>query len=151
MELEVTGVEQLARLAKACRAAGTPGKGLRRELLRGIREATKPAPRAVKASAMARLPRRGGLAARVARGSVKTSVKTSGKHVGVTVRATSEMDIKRMDKGRLRAPLFGNRDHWHEQRVPPGWFTEPMQRTAPAVRAGIQAALERTKREVERL
>ena len=33
------------------------------------------------------------------------------------------MDLRSLDEGRLRHPLFGDREHWYQQNLKPGWFT----------------------------
>ncbi len=33
------------------------------------------------------------------------------------------MDLRSLDRGRLRHPLFGNREHWYNESVPRGWWT----------------------------
>jgi hypothetical protein len=67
------------------------------------------------------------------------SVQTSTREAKVTVAAVSGMDLPRIDKGRVRHPTFGNREHWETQSVPPGFFT----RTVLARAAGFRSAAER--------
>lgn len=54
------------------------------------------------------------------------------------------MDLRSLDQGRLRHPLFGNRGHWYQQKVPKGWWTKSLNRAADRkVRKEMVAALER--------
>ncbi|GAA4358405.1 hypothetical protein [Angustibacter luteus] len=120
---------------------------LRKRVTRGIREATQPMKDAVKASALAELPHRGGLNQLVARSRISNSVRTSSRSAGVQLKATNDHDIKAMDRGRLRHPTFG-RTGWVTQKIGPGWWSRPLEKTAPQVRDGIQKALNDIGRDI---
>jgi len=140
-EIRVTGANRLA--AVAARVKQTGDKDLRRELFRGIQRATKPARAEVKANATRVLPTSGGLAQVVARSRVSTKTRMRGQQVGVRITGQSDMDIASINRGRLRHPLFGDRGHWYSQQVRPGFFTEPLERMAPQVRAELLAVIDR--------
>lgn len=111
---------------------------LRRELLKSIRTAAKPLAEAARTSALGTLPKEGGLNERVA--SSKITSRTSLSTRSARVRLVSSMGRRRLrdiDRGRLRHPVFGNRDVWVTQQVTPGWWTKPMEDGAPAVRKAI--------------
>jgi hypothetical protein len=59
----------------------------------------------------------------------------------VTVAAASDIDVRSLDRGRLRHPLYGNRRHWYDQKVTPGWFTKTLQRQAERVRRELIGVL----------
>jgi hypothetical protein len=110
-----------------------------RELGSELHQEAEPIPAAVRAAAHNLLPEAGGLAGLVADSRMGVSVQTSTREAKVTVAAVSGMDLPRIDKGRVRHPVFGNREHWETQSVPPGFFT----RTVLARAAGFRSAAER--------
>jgi hypothetical protein len=147
LELRPLRGKDLADLGRALKAAG--GTELRKELLRGIREGSKPTIRKVKASAERNLPRRGGLAARVARSKISTRTKLSGSSAGVRIVAQGDMDVEALDAGRLRHPVFG-RGGWAEQSVPQGWFSKPIVDDARQIRKGIEEVMQDVADKIER-
>ena len=85
---------------------------LEKDLLAGTREALKPIRADVKAEALAKLPKRGGYAALLAR-SVKVSTRVTGGNkivarVSVTASGKREKrDLPAVNRGVLRHPVFG--------------------------------------------
>lgn len=145
--MQVTGAAQLANLSKALKAAGQ-GQ-LRRELLRGIRQATAPAKSTIPQSARDKLPRRGGLNEYIATGLKVTSRSSlSGAEARVRIVATDppRHDIQALDRGVVRYPVFGNRQVWRSHPVEPGFFTDPCVALAPGARQQIAAARDRVLR-----
>lgn len=141
--VQITGGQQFANLSKVLRAAGGD---LRKEYLRDIRKATAPAKEGIPNSARATLPRRGGLNETVANDlKVTTRTSLSGPTAKVSIIATDppHHDIKNMNLGRIRKPLFGDRDHWYSQSVPPLFFTNYCLSLAPEARRQIAAGTDR--------
>ncbi len=134
----------MASLSKALKAAGgtADSKALRKELLKGIQRASRPLKEAAQSSARANLPQSGGLAETVGQAKFRTKTISGGKRVGVRVVATGKHNIRAMDRGRLRHPVFGNRAVWVEQSIKPGWFSDAIQDGAPRVRAEIVLVME---------
>ena len=59
------------------------------------------------------------------------------------------MDLQRLDDGRLRHPLFGDRGHWYSQPVKPGWWSDSLRKAADQkVHREILSALDRVARKV---
>ena len=60
-----------------------------------------------------------------------------------------QMDVASLNRGRLRHPLFGNRKHWYDQAVKPGFWDDAMKRgegeTRRLVVAALDAAIQRLK------
>lgn len=133
VDISVEGAEQFRALARHLRDVGD--KDLRKELYRGIERATKPLKQAAKESAAENLPRSGGLARDVAASRFSTR-KRAGRDPGISIRATGKRvsDVRALDRGRLRHPVFGNRGVWVTQTVRPGWFTEAIDDKAAVVR-----------------
>lgn len=143
---EIHGAEQLAALSRRLRAAGE--KDLQRELSKAITASMKPLRTALPRSALAKLPRRGGLAKRVAGSKLRNTRRNTGRAVGLRLTATNADNIRRIDRGEVRHPVFGH-GPWQTQRVTPGWFTEPTQALAPQARAQVEAAMNEVTRKIE--
>lgn len=127
VSVSVHGANELGRLQRDLKAAGR--KDLRRELSRGIQKAAKPLRAVPAVAALASLPKDGGLAERVA-GS-KFSVRTrAGRNPGVRVVGAGDLDLRSLNRGRLRHPLFGHRHYWYTQLVPPHWFDDALEKAA---------------------
>ena len=137
--LVIRGTEDLEKLARALKHVGSGP--LRRELLRTIQRATRPFPQAVKGRARSTLPQRGGLAALVAGSRVTTRSRIQGRTVGVSVTASSGVNVEAIDHGRLHHPLFGDKGHWYTQTVQPGWFTKPAQAMTGEIHADVSRSL----------
>lgn len=145
MVVRVEGAEQLRRLALDLKAAGDVE--LRRELFKGLSRALKPAKPAVQRAMREKLPSGGGLAARVAETTVlKRKIKTMGRSVGAGIYGDGKLDIGSLDRGRVRHPLFGNRKHWYDTEIEPGFFTHTLHELEPEVRAEFIAAMDRVER-----
>jgi hypothetical protein len=143
-DFEVRGSADLKRVAREIKAAGD-GR-LRREMLRGIRDAVKPGIPAIRESAASTLPKRGGLADRVA--SQPFSVRTSLAAGKVSVVGKGMKELKDIDAGRVRHPVYGDRSRWAQQAVTPGFFTKPLERRAPSIRAGVLRAVSDVARKI---
>lgn len=134
---KVSGADDLELLAK--RLKEISGTELKKELLRGIRETNKPTIARIKDSARANLPKRGGLADRVARETIGTRTRLTGDSAGVRIQRKRG---RALNAGRLRKPLFGNRKHWYDQPVAKDWFDKPIEDDAPQIRRGLQRVME---------
>jgi hypothetical protein len=123
--MRITGANQLAALAKDLKAAGD--KDLRKELLKGLRNAAKPlAKEAAPKAAREGLPKRGGLNEYVAASKFAVRTRTTGQGAGVRiVGAKKGHDIKATDEGEFRHPVFGGKT-WVVQHIKPGWWTDGM-------------------------
>lgn len=108
----------------------------RKELVKQLRkDVRKPVPqirRAIKARALATLPKSGGLNRWAAGTRVTVQVRASARNVTATLSggrnsAGGRSDIKRLDRGTIRHPSWGRRGRgqWHVQRVTSGFFTVP--------------------------
>jgi hypothetical protein len=138
-DFEVHGADQFLRLSKALKEAGQTG--LRKELNKGLREATKPLIAQTRVAA-SRLPQRGGLAARVAKTPQRVQVRT-GRDPGVRIVVPkSSSGARAADAGQVRHPVFGNRKVWVTQKVTGGWFSDTLRDGASVVRPKLRDALE---------
>jgi hypothetical protein len=146
VDIEVTGAEQFAAVAKRLRAAGEEGKGLQKELQAAISKEAKPAGRYVAASAGSNLPHRGGLGYAVAGANISVAVQRTSVRMRLK---TKGWDLAAMDRGRLRHPVFGNREVWVTQKIRPRLFTVPFQKSAPRVREQIVKAVDDVAKRIE--
>jgi hypothetical protein len=147
IDIQVKGVRDFVALTKRLRAAAD--KDLTKELSRAISKAVVPLRRDLRNSARTILPKRGGLAERVARTPVRVNKRTGGFEAGVRVIAVSKSQIVAINKGTVRHPLYANRQHWFNQAVTPGWWTTPTEQIAPTVRDEIVQAINIVVRKIE--
>lgn len=145
VDFEISGGAEIARLSKALKDAGRTG--LRKELNKGLRDAAKPLIVKSRAEAQRRLPRRGGLAAKIAKAPQRVAVRLDGVSIVAGKRRSASGTT---NNGTVRHPVFGNRKVWVVQRVTPGWFEAPMRDGAAEVRPELQAAMERIAEKVVR-
>lgn len=148
VRIRINGAMQMRQVGAELRAMGVEGKVFRRELLAGIRAAAAPAPAAAKAHARQILPKAGGLNDLIANDRVSVRSRLTGKGVGV--RITNPKGGTALDEGQLRHPVYRNRTNWVLQRVRPGWFSEPMEQTSPAVTGAVLAVILRARRSLDR-
>jgi hypothetical protein len=87
---------------------------------------------------------------------LKTTVRFAGLRPGVSVTVSSPTggtkggrDVRALEQGTLRHPLFGNKNFWYRTRVKPRWAELTMRATRPAIVHEIDAELEAVKRDVE--
>ena len=145
--LETRGADDLAKLARRLKEVGD--KGLRRELYRGMQRATKPMKAAGRRAALADFPQRGGLNVRIARSRMSTKTRTAGKSLGVAIVVSSPLDLKAIERGRVRHPVFGNRKVWVTQDVKPHVITGAFAADEPQARREILAAIGDVARKLE--
>lgn len=134
------GAAELREVAVRLRATGQVG--LRTVMARNIRVATLPAADRVRRSALATLPRSGGLNEWVADSVLRTSVTTGARTAGVALRMRKTgHDLKAIDAGIARHPVYGNPKNWAVTHVHPGFFTTPLEAMKPEVTAACVAAM----------
>lgn len=148
-------VDELARSlnAVAVRLRELGDEGLVRELQRNVGRAVDPLKTRIPAALRPHLPDRYAdeLAGEL-KVSRSTSLSVAGDIAQVTVLAKTtgvkKRKLAQLDDGRLVHPLFGRfprrdpRNRWFEQAVEPGWFTDPVEESVPAVRQAIEEALD---------
>lgn len=140
-DFEITGTGDFLRLSRALKDAGR-GE-LRKELNKGIRTAAKPVIAATRSEALSRLPQRGGLARQVAKEPQRIEVRTGARTAGVRVVVGRKRGGARgANRGVIRHPVFGNRERWVDQQVPPDWFDKPARRSAPRIRRAVERSME---------
>ena len=148
-KFEAKGAEDFLRASKALKAAGE--QELRKELNKALRDAAKPLIADTRAEAERILPKRGGLAKRVAKTPQRVQVRTGQDTAGVRiVVGKSNSGARAANEGTVRHPVFGDRDKFVEQRVPPGWFTRPLEEGAPTVEPFLEQAIDNVLQQIVR-
>ncbi len=112
-------------------------RDLTRELRKGQRAAFRPLQKEIKAEALATLPKAGGYNVVMSK-AVKVTITTGTGAKALTARiyATGKAearDVKRVNEGVLRHPLFGHRKSWHTTKVRAGFVDRPVERLADQV------------------
>jgi hypothetical protein len=148
MPYRIEGAEQLALVGRAVRSLGADRK-IVNEMTKEIRRAVPPIRSAVKQNAIAYLPKRGGLNRWVARGRITANVRRSANNAGVTIvdgknSLKKRTDMRAINAGTTRAPLFGDRSNWYSHAVRPGFFDDAItQEGADAFREAVIIAVDR--------
>lgn len=141
IDTDLRGVGDLEDLGRALKAMGDSGKGLRRELYRGLNSVTKEARGELREVIPAVLPQRGGLAAEVQSAArFSTKPKLGGKFIGVTIWGKARgRDMRLLTGKRLRHPVYGNRNRWVTQTagVQPSIMLAKFQDQKPAVQRAV--------------
>lgn len=145
----------LADLRKLGDAYKSGDKKLRARTSKSLRESASVLARAVPRIGSEKMPKRGGLAARLAEARGAVTVSLSSQRVSVSIRAKSVEGyaLRKIDQGIVRHPVFGEkrlklskdgslRSAWVAQRVPEHAFTDAFEAGAPLVRAKLRLAVQ---------
>jgi hypothetical protein len=143
--LDITGGEDFARVAKRLKDAGD--RELTRELNKAVREAMAPARRAMEQSLDQNLPHRGGFDRKL-RGEVKFRIVRRAN--GLRLTTSHRYQLRLIDQGRVRHPLFADRGHWYTTTIEPGVLTKPFEENADQARQKIGEATDRVARKIAR-
>jgi hypothetical protein len=148
IDVEVIGAEQLVRLAAAVKLYGD--KELRKDMLRGLRNAAKPMATSIKEEAAAVLPKGGGLNEWVAKSPISPRTRTTGKSAGVRItgRKTGH-DLEAINRGRVRHPTYGH-SPWVSETVSSGWWERGALKKEGLVRRDLIVAMEEVAAKIAR-
>jgi hypothetical protein len=139
--IRVEGGTQLREVSLRLRAAGEVG--LKREMYAAIRVATQPAKDAVRASALATMPKSGGANQVIAGKKIISSTLIGPRTAGVRLKMRHQ---SLLNSGQLRHPVFGDREVWRNTPVPPGFWTRPLVAMRPRVTVACMVAVRNTSR-----
>lgn len=120
-------------------------KDMRRGLNASIRRSVNGLKDDVRQSALTTLPKRGGFAERIA-GS-RFSIRQTA--TAVKFKMENPYQLKRVNAGQLRHPVYGNRSTWVFQQVRPGFWSKPVDHRIPVVRREISAYLDEVVQKIE--
>lgn len=150
-DLEVRGSDEVDALVRRIRTHAD-AKAIRKDLNAGLNRVTKSVREDMKASIGPSLPSRGGLAALVMSKASLTTAAVAGRSAGVRIKARHRSyDLKRLNEGRLRHPVYGNRGAWVEQTagITPGFLDESFEKSKPELARGISRVIDEIARKVE--
>jgi len=151
LDVKVTGAEEFGVLARRLKQAGQVE--LRKELYAGINRSVRPLTMKVRTSIGGYVPNR--YAGELATSLRVTTSKSSGRNPAVRLKAAAKTgrgrprELSRLNRGVLRHPLYGNRRHWFNQTVRPGFYDEPLEQGAPRVRVELMEAIRAVARKIE--
>lgn len=145
-EVRVTGQRDLFAVSRKLREIGD--KGLGKQMAKGLQDASKPLRPAITASAQQMMPHSGGYASTLSRSlKYRQNTQTTKTTARVVLRVHADgrrerRDVPSLNRGRLRKPLYGNRRHWFDQRVRPGFVDEPFDRLRPQIAKAMDAVVD---------
>lgn len=117
------------------------GRSLDREIGRTVDDELGTLPEAVQASALRILPHRGGLAALVA-SKVKVQKRRGSNSINVFSTGVAGLkELRRLDAGSVRHPVFGNRGAWVGQAVNAKFWTRPVKERGDAIYKALKELL----------
>lgn len=122
------GLQEIRVLASRLRKAAA--RDLVYELRKAQRKAFQPLQKAIKEEALATLPKRGNynvIMSKAVKVTVTTGVGRNALNARVYAKGkTEERDVRQVNAGVLRHPLFGHRRSWHTTRVRAGFVDRPV-------------------------
>jgi hypothetical protein len=157
----VTGYNELSALGFRLRQA--KDVELTKELRKGLTDATKPLAKSIRERSPTYTPK--GYEVTFATSlRFRTKIETGGASAAVdfvvTARGkTQSRQIKEINRGRLKHPVYGRsrytrhgwvKNPWAWQTVKPGFFDDPVRDSFDAVRAEIQQAMRRVAEKITR-
>lgn len=155
-DVDIRGLDDLVRVTKALKAAGDEGKGLRKELYKGLNRATGPARKDLNASVPPTFPEGGGLAALMAERarfnvSTRTGLRTTG--VRLVARGKGRRTLQTASqRGTIRHPVFGNRQVWVTQSagVDKGLPEAAFEKNKAMTKREVLAAIDNVRDKIDR-
>lgn len=144
-DFQVRASRNLQVLAQRLKETDRP---MRNQLLRHVRVAAQAAIPDIREAAREQLPQGGGLADRVADQAYRVQASYAGAGARVRIAGLGMKELRDIDSGRLRRPVFGNRQIWKQQSVQPGFFTKTIANRAPKIRAEIVRAADDVARSI---
>lgn len=146
-DFQIKTSADLAALQRALKRMGETE--MRKRITKVITEGTKPIKAQIKSNT-SRLPSSGGLAARVAKMSLRTSNKTGTRTYGVVLKGTSnDASLRKLDRGQNRHLTFG-KEPWHAQSVAPNFFKDGVESGQRALESKLMAEARKIAEEVEK-
>lgn len=137
--------------ALARRIRDAADRDLQREMAKAISSEARPAQDAVRRSVPEYMPRAGGYAALFqAALRLRTVKRASGVRITAEAAGKSKRrDVGSREKGSIRHPVWGRRlDPWAEQRIRPGFFSEPIRGHVDDIQRAIIDAVQRVANKI---
>jgi hypothetical protein len=125
LEVRISGASDFKKLATQIRTEGR--KDLSRQLDKALAETVVPVQKSIKLESAQTMPKRGGYAGEMSRSlRFKTQKRTGGNSASYTLLTYADgkaerRDIRALEAGNLRHPIFGNRNAWALTKIRPGF------------------------------
>jgi len=125
LEVRISGAKDFKALASQIRAEGR--KDLSRELDKALAETVIPVQKSIKLSSAETMPKSGGYAGEMSRSlRFKTQKRTGGNSASYSLLTFADgkaerRDIRALEAGNLRHPVYGNRKVWALTRIREGF------------------------------
>lgn len=150
----MSGVRGTLRLRQVARLLREAKPELRKELSAGIRRPLKPFTAEVRKEVPGSVPSRyAGVLAPLIRTSFSTGLRGGGLGYTFEVYAKGrkeDRDVRAVNAGRLRHPLFGSREWWIDQRVRGGFVDRPVDKLGQQIAKEVDAAVEKVAAKIEK-
>lgn len=146
LEFEVSGSSQLHVLAERIRAVGN--KGLGQEFARALKDTAEPLQASVREESARVLPASHGYAALFSESlQFRTQLRTGAREASLRLITYADgkserRDIRTINSGALRHPLFGRRKHWFTTRVRSGFFDRGTDQAADVAEKKMLAVID---------
>lgn len=147
MGLEVRiDTRDLLGVSKALKRVGD--KGLGKQMGRALQKASEDLRPTIRESAAALLPSRGGYAGVMSKSlKFRQQLQTSATSARVVFLIHADgrrerRDVPAVNRGRLRHPVYGNRDAWTDQKVRPGFVDRPVDKLQPQIAARMKSVVD---------
>jgi hypothetical protein len=148
VDVSISGASELRRVAAQLRAEH---RSLQRKVTAGTRKAIRPLEQAIRAEIPHRMPHR---YAAVLEGAIKVAISIrSATGIRLTIKAMGrrvQRDVNARNLGSLRHKLFGDRNHWYDQAIRPGFVTDPVRASAEDIYRELENVAEGVRARVER-
>lgn len=149
MGFKVIGARQLDTVARVLTEKGNSA-ALKRRMTKALNSTADPLKRDQLQSLASGLPKRGGASAQV---SSETRITVQTSYVRGTVTLVDRWpghDMTAIDRGSLRHPLYGNREHWFDTAIPPGLLSVPFARNKRRVQVAMVREMNVLAQEIAR-
>lgn len=132
MRVYLDNPRDFERFAYTLRTKGSPA--LRRAVSRSFRRTAKPTAEQILRAGATKLPKRGGLSARVATTppALRFSIATQSPYASINFGGRKGLDFRSLDEGLVRHPVFARPNKtrkewtWVAQRIPAHAFTDEL-------------------------
>lgn len=145
--MEITGAGELRRVAANLRKEHARRQA---RINAKVQQKVRPLDRAIREAIPGRMPNR---YAAVLAGSLKVLLraKPAGVHLRIyAMGVKSQRDVNARNLGSLRHKLFGDRNHWYDQAIRPGFVTDPVRVMADDIYRGLNEVAEDIRQSIER-
>lgn len=149
INVAASSLEDLKRLGSIYREAP---QRLRSKINKALKSVSLPMVTEIPKEASRDMPRRGGLAARVAdaTGTVVPSLRGGNPQVALRFAGPKgkPLSLRFLEAGSVRHPVYGDRSRWTVTLVPPDQFRAAFDKQAPAASKAVSGAMQDTLNEI---